>query len=380
MVGLGWAARTIWLPRLAAHPGMTVTTVVDPSPAARAAFADDTAKARVTTVVDPSPAARAAFADDTAEVRVLSDPGELSPDLVDLAIVAVPNHAHSSVAGALLRRGIPVFLEKPVCLSRAEADELALAEQEGGAVLIAGSAARCRADILALRRLVTSVGDVRHLRLTWVRANGVPGTDWFTRHDEAGGGVLLDLGWHLLDTALFLLGPVEFDQVVGATTHDFVNRRASRAAWREEASEPTGTESAEVEDTARAFLVTDSGVSVSLLTSWASHAAHDSTTVEVHGSAGTAVLGCTFGFSPNRLGGSSLTFTQDGRTAPVPLDEEPVGAEYDRQIDALAGLLADRAQRGRAVAAARRTIDVIERIYESAARAAGSHKPEEVPA
>jgi len=331
-------------------------------------------------VVDPSPAARAAFVDGDAGVRVLSDPGELSPDLIDLAIVAVPNHAHSSVAGALLRRGIPVFLEKPVCLSHAEADELARAEQAGGAVLIAGSAARCRADILALRRQVESVGEVRHLRLAWVRANGVPGTDWFTRRSEAGGGVLLDLGWHLLDTALFLLGPVEFDQVVGTTTQDFVNRRASRAAWREEEAEPERRDSADVEDTARAFLVTDSGVSVSLVTSWASHVAYDSTTVEAHGSVGTAVLGCTFGFSPNRLGGSSLTFTRDGRTTPVSLDEEPVGAEYDRQIDALAGLLADPAQRGKAVAAARRTIDVIERIYESASRAAGSRKSEEVPA
>ncbi|MEU4924651.1 Gfo/Idh/MocA family oxidoreductase [Streptomyces parvus] len=356
VVGLGWAARTIWLPRLAAHPDMTVTAVVDPSPAAREAFADSTG------------------------VRVLSDPLELSPDLVDLAIVAVPNHAHSSVAAALLRRGIPVFLEKPVCLSHEEADELARAEQEGGAVLIAGSAARCRTDIRALRQLAEAVGEVRHLRLAWVRANGVPGTDWFTRRSEAGGGVLLDLGWHLLDTALFLLGPLSFDQVVATTTYDFVNRRASQAAWREEDPKPAGGDAADVEDTARAFLVTESGVSVSLLTSWASHATHDRTTVEVHGSAGTAVLGCTFGFSPNRLGGSSLTFTQDGKITPVSVDEEPVGAEYDRQIDALAGLPADQAQRGEAVAAARRTIDVITRIYESAARAADSRKPEEVPA
>ncbi|MFQ6143514.1 Gfo/Idh/MocA family protein [Streptomyces seoulensis] len=357
VVGLGWAARTIWLPRLAAHPALTVTAVVDPSPAARAVVADG-----------------------AAGVRVLADPGELSPELADLAIVAVPNHAHSSVAGALLRRGIPVFLEKPVCLSHTEADELARAEREGGAVLVAGSAARCRADVLALRRLVESVGDVRHLRLAWVRANGVPGTDWFTRRSQAGGGVLLDLGWHLLDTAQFLLGPLEFDQVVAATTHDFVNRRAARAVWREDEPDAARPEAADVEDTARAFLVADSGVSVSMRTSWASHAAHDRTTVEVHGSAGTAALGCTFGFSPNRLGGSSLTFTQDGRVTPVALDEEPVGAEYDRQVDALAGLLADPAQRGKAVAAARRTIDVIERIYESAARAAGARKPEEVPA
>jgi oxidoreductase len=57
-----------------------------------------------------------------------------------------------------------------------------------------------------------------------------------------------------------------------------------------------------------------------------------------------------------------------------------VGAEYDRQVDALPGLLADPGQRGAAVAAARQTIHVIERIYASAARAGGARQSEEVSA
>lgn len=356
VVGLGWAAKTIWLPRLEAHPDIAVTAVVDPDPAARAAY-------------------QAA----AGPVRVLSSPDELTRHSADLVIVAVPNHAHSPVACALLRRGIPVFLEKPVCLSLAEARDLAAAEHEGGAVLLAGSASRYRGDILALQKAAATLGGIRHLRLDWVRSHGVPGTAWFTQRGAAGGGALVDLGWHLLDMALPLLGPVGFPEIVGTVGHDFVNRGQSQAAWREDGAAWPAARAGDVEDTARAFLVTDRGTSVALHACWASHARHDTTVVEVHGTAGTAELRCTFGFSPNRPGASALTVARDGELAVVPLAHEEIGTEYDRQVAALGMLLADPDQRGKAVRSARTTIGVIERIYASASGRYGP-APEREPA
>lgn len=94
VAGLGWAGREIWLPRLAAHPGFAVTAVVDPEPGVRARARDG----------HHVPAAYA-------------DVDELPADAVDLVVVAVPNHLHAAVAARLLRRGVPVFLEKPVCLT-----------------------------------------------------------------------------------------------------------------------------------------------------------------------------------------------------------------------------------------------------------------------
>jgi oxidoreductase len=360
VVGLGWAARSIWLPRLVGRPDMEVTGVVDPDPTARAS------------VVGEWPG-----------TPVLSSTAELGPDMVDLAVVAVPNHLHSTIACRLLDRGIPVFVEKPVCLSTAEADRLAAAERLGGSVLLAGSAARYRADIQGLQRMATSVGQIRHVRLAWIRARGVPGgRGWFTRRQFAGGGALVDLGWHLLDVANQLLGPISFDQIVGTTSDDFIRRDAWQAAWR--ADQPvdndSGVGAGDVEDTVRGFLVTDDGLSISLQASWASHVVRDSTLVEVHGDAGTATLRCTFGFSPNRMNGSSLTLTSAGETVSEPVVDEPVGQEYDRQLAALPGLLADPANKGRAVEEARWTIDVIHRIYDSARRARGRAFPVEEPA
>ncbi|MFJ3973382.1 HAD-IA family hydrolase [Streptomyces parvus] len=348
VVGLGWAGRSIWLPRLIGHPSYEVTAVVDP----------------------------AVEGTEHQGIPLHTDVVELAPDSVDLAVVGVPNHLHADIAEKLLAKGISVFVEKPVCLTSEEADRLAAAERGGGAVLLAGSAARFRADIGALYEQARSVGRIRHIDASWVRARGVPDAGgWFTQSQLSGGGALVDLGWHLLDTVSPLLGATAVEQVSGTVSGDFVNSTTAQARWRND-KEPHGAPeaSADVEDTARGFLVTEDGVSVSLRASWASHEPRDVTLIRVEGSEGTATLRCTFGFSPNRHDGSALTHTRDGESTEVPVVQDPVGAEYDRQLNALPAELADPDSSGRAVAEARRTIGVIERLYASArGRAARRH-------
>lgn len=350
VVGLGWAARSIWLPRLRRHPDFAVSAAVDPDPVSRAAVA-------------------AEFPD----TPVLAAVHDADPAQVDLAIVAVPNHLHCAIAGGLLLKGIPVFLEKPVCLTSAEAEQLAEAERIGGARLLAGSAARHRADVRALLASAGDLGTIRHIELSWVRARGVPDAGgWFTRRQLSGGGALVDLGWHLFDIAAPLLGSANFTQVAGAVSGDFIARDTAQVSWRAGKSED-GQESEradggviDVEDTAHVFLVTDDGVSLSLHASWASHEERDITRVRIDGSAGSATLRCTFGFSPNRLEQPELTRTDDGRTRGIPVAEEPIGTEYDRQLDELLAQLRDPARPHRAIEEARRTIGAIERIYSSA--------------
>lgn len=339
VVGLGWAGRELWLPLLREHADFEVVAAVDADPASRAAFREATG------------------------IPVHAAVDALSPRTVDLAVVAVPNYLHAEVAGALLATGISVFLEKPVCVTSAEVDTLAAAERSGG-MLLAGSAARYRGDVAALRGVLPDLGDIRHVDLGWVRARGVPRAGgWFTQRDKAGGGVLFDLGWHLLDTLAFLLGPVRFTHVIGVTSDDFVNVGAWRAAWRQD--EP-GADAADVEDTARGFLVRGDGVSVALRTSWASHEARDVSSIQVEGSAGAAELRCTFGFSPNREPEPVLTVTREGTTTRLALPEERIGVEYTRQLDGLAEMLADPANRGRAIAEARPIVRMIENFYASA--------------
>ncbi|MGH3914598.1 MAG: Gfo/Idh/MocA family protein [Pseudonocardiaceae bacterium] len=341
LVGLGCAARSIWLPRLRRHPAFELTVVVDPDQAARQGF-------------DPQ----------GGHVSILPSVDDLAGTAVDLAVIAAPNHLHCDLACRLLARGLAVFVEKPVCLNSAEADRLLTAERAGDTVLLGGSAARYRADVQALYGLAGQLGQLRHIELAWIRARGVP-NGWFTRRGLAGGGALVDLGWHLLDTISPLLGTVTFDQVTGTVSADFLTDGARRAAWRHD-SAPDEDCPGDVEDTARGFLVTENGVSVSLRTSWASHEAHDVTTIRVEGSAGAALLTCTFGFSPHRRRGSTLSHIRDGASVAMPVAQEPIGAEYCRQLDQLPRQLTDPACRGLVIEDARWTIGTIERLYASA--------------
>ncbi|NEB82373.1 gfo/Idh/MocA family oxidoreductase, partial [Streptomyces sp. SID14478] len=239
-----------------------------------------------------------------------------------------------------------------------------------------GSAAPHRADVTALAGLIPELGRVRHVDLSWVRARGIPQAGgWFTQRSKAGGGVLFDLGWHLFDTLAALLGPARFTQAVGTTSNDFVAAGTWSAAWRED--DAAAGARGDVEDSARGFFVRDDGVSVSLHAGWASHEALDVTRIRLVGSAGTAELRCTFGFSPNRPPRPELTLTREGTTTPVPVGDEPIGSEYTRQLDSLAAQLADPGRRGRAAAEARTTVAAIEDLYASARSA---HERTAVPA
>jgi oxidoreductase len=364
VLGTGWVSRTVWLPLLVAHPSLAVTAVADL----------DERSARTA-------AAWIRTATASTDVRVLADVGEVDAGVADLAILALPNHLHVPVATSLLGRGLSVFVEKPVCRTIAEAEALAAAcrsAEVGGARLLSWSAARHRADIAQLRAVLPTLGRLRRAELAWVRAAGVPQrTGWFTERSLAGGGALLDLGWHLLDAGLDLLGWPTVVAGVGTTSADWMGRADAVADWADR-QPANGSSNGSVEDTAEGYLVTDDGIGIRVGARWASHAARDSTVLTVEGTEGVATLRGTFGFSPHRDGESSLTVTRRGRQRALPLAAEPIGAEYGRQVDALAAaLLAGTATLGStelapggSIAEVVRIVTAIELLYRSAPQAA----------
>ncbi|MCE0445116.1 DegT/DnrJ/EryC1/StrS family aminotransferase [Streptomyces tricolor] len=183
VVGLGWAGRELWLPRLRSHPDFDVVAVVDPRPR--------------------RPGGRRRGDGHPAH----AEPDALDPRSVDLAVVAVPNHLHTRSPPACSAGACPSSWRSRCACPAPRPTPLAAAERDGG-VLLAGSAARHRADVRELAAALPELGRVRHVDLAWMRARGVPRAGgWFTRRSEAGGGALVDLGWHLVDTLTALLGP-----------------------------------------------------------------------------------------------------------------------------------------------------------------------------
>lgn len=342
VVGLGWVSQEVWLPRLLAHPKFQVVAAVEPN---------------AETVVR----ARALIGDIPVHARHEDVPaGE-----VDGAFVLTPNHTHGLIGEWFLRQGCAVFLEKPTGTDRGQLDMLAMAARKGGGAVALSSAARHRADVATMRDVVASgaLGTPRLAELSWVRSKGVPGKGWFTHRATSGGGVLVDLGWHLIDVAHRLWAPSPVRGAAAAASGDFLRRSGWDAGWRgEESAASTG---ADVEDQLTALVSTDA-YAMNLRFAWASHEELDRTTIALHGTEGSLVLRTTFGFSPLRVTTPTLVLKRGGVVEELPLPAARIGDEYDRHLDALVDLWQDADATARALSEAHDVLAVVEACYRAA--------------
>lgn len=131
---------------------------------------------------------------------------------LDAAVIATPGASHARVASPLLRAGVHVLCEKPLATTPDDARALAaLARDAGGAGrLMAAHVRRFQENLRMASTLVRRgvIGAPRRLAI----AHGVAPGGWPSRtayredRRQAGGGVLMELGVHLVDLALWLLG------------------------------------------------------------------------------------------------------------------------------------------------------------------------------
>jgi predicted dehydrogenase len=152
-----------------------------------------------------------AFAERHRIPRVTTDWRALASDpAVDAAIVATPNSLHAPQTIALLEAGKHVMVEKPMAVSVAECDAMIDASRSSGASLMVAHCWRFRDEVIELRDRIAAgdLGDIVKSRSYGVHANWGP-SGWFADPALAGGGALVDMGVHAIDTARFLLGDPE---------------------------------------------------------------------------------------------------------------------------------------------------------------------------
>ena len=128
-------------------------------------------------------------------------------DDVDAVVVATPNALHHPQAMAALAAGKHVLLDKPMALTATEAREIAAAAVTAQRTLLVGHMWRYRDEVIATRDAIAAgaVGTPAHTIGWGVHAKWGP-AGWFTDRALAGGGALIDMGIHAIDTARFLLG------------------------------------------------------------------------------------------------------------------------------------------------------------------------------
>jgi len=144
-------------------------------------------------------------------VPVLASSDELIKRVdLDLIVITAPNHLHFTLAQQALQAGKHVLLEKPAVTELAQMEALKMLAEQQGKLLTVYHNRRYDGDFLKLRELVLSgaLGKLRHLDSRFDRFRPHPQARW-REQPGVGTGIFWDLGPHLLDQVLLLLGPPE---------------------------------------------------------------------------------------------------------------------------------------------------------------------------
>ena len=151
---------------------------------------------------------------DVPHARIIASFEEAlrTPDDYDLVVIATANSAHVPQATAALEHGLSVVVDKPLAGTAAQAQSLIDLAAAQGRQLHVFQNRRWDSEILTARRLIADgrLGCVHRLESRFERWRPQPKGGW--RETGAADdlpGLLYDLGAHLVDQALHLLGPVE---------------------------------------------------------------------------------------------------------------------------------------------------------------------------
>jgi predicted dehydrogenase len=179
-----------------------------------APFIVSTPGLRLAAIVTRNEDRRAKALHDHPAVSVLGSADEVwrRADELELVVVAAPNRAHVALARSALEAGLPVVVDKPLAASAAEGRALVDEARRRGLMLTVFHNRRWDGDFLTLRSLLDrgSLGNVFRFESRFERWRPELGSGWreLAAAEEAG-GVLFDLGSHLVDQALQLFGPPE---------------------------------------------------------------------------------------------------------------------------------------------------------------------------
>ncbi|MGI9077545.1 MAG: Gfo/Idh/MocA family protein [Gemmatimonadaceae bacterium] len=129
---------------------------------------------------------------------------------LDLVVVATPNRTHVPLASAALAAGLHVVVDKPLAPTAAEGRQLIEQARRCGRMLTVFHNRRWDGDFLTMHRLLSegALGDPLRFESRFERWRPTPKQGWRERAaPEEAGGILYDLGSHLIDQALVLFGP-----------------------------------------------------------------------------------------------------------------------------------------------------------------------------
>lgn len=233
--------------------------------------------AEIVAIADPSRTDAEAARSVAPGAKLCATYEELLAERLDGVAIATPSAMHAAQAVAALERGLAVFCQKPLARSAAEAGLVVAAARDADRLLGVDLSYRGLEGVRRMRELCNSgeLGRIYAADLVFHNAYG-PDKDWFYDRRRSGGGCVMDLGIHLVDLALWLLGDPRIERV---DSRLFAG------------GEPLPSHPRAVEDYAIASLDLEGGAAVRLACSWKLSAGREAVIeVSVYGTEGSVLL------------------------------------------------------------------------------------------
>ena len=204
---------------------------------------------------------------------------------IDCVDICTPNYLHSEIAVAAFAHGKNVFSEKPDAVSPEKAIAMKEAAEKAGKLLMVMRNNRFADASAYMKKYIEAgrMGEIYAGRCAWQRRRGIPGKGgWFTTKAQSGGGPLIDLGVHMIDLAVWLMGNPTPVAVSGNTFCKFASNDVSDSVNSNFGDKKAGG-TFDVEDLAMGMIRFDNGAVLQIEFSWASNVKEEHRFVELRG-------------------------------------------------------------------------------------------------
>lgn len=209
-------------------------------------------------------------ADAQGVARRYSNPQELiaDPD-IDIIDICTPNNYHAPLAIAALNAGKHVLCEKPLAPTPAAIQEMIEARDRSGKLLMTAQHFRFQGSAKALKAEIDTglLGDIYHARSWMLRRAAAPTRPGFIMKEHSSGGPCIDIGVHILDLTLWMMGNPKPVTVTGVTQAKLAHQPGAFSIW----GGPIPSDKFDVEEFAAAFVRFENGATLVLEVSWLLH-------------------------------------------------------------------------------------------------------------
>jgi predicted dehydrogenase len=200
--------------------------------------------------------------------RLYVDPQELIHSDVDIVDVCTPNMYHAPLSIAAMQAGKDVICEKPLAPTPADIKKMIAARDKSGRLLMTAQHFRFQGSSKALKAEIDAgtLGEIYHARSWMLRRAAAPTRPGFILKEHSGGGPCIDIGVHILDLTLWMMGHPKPISVSGVTQTKLAKLKGAFSIW----GGPIPKEF-NVEEFAAGFVRFANGATLVLEVSWLLH-------------------------------------------------------------------------------------------------------------